>query len=148
VVGREAAERLEELGIGLGRIRRRFSRKCIAADLGAKLPPPRPVDRAVDDDPVQPGREGAAAIEAVQRPHRGEKGLLGDVFRRCRVVDDEVGRPVGPRPVVAEELLERGGRAALRAADPGALVRTRGVRPPRVVHARDRLSDREIPPSP
>jgi hypothetical protein len=85
-------------------------------DLAAQLPRARVVDRPVDDDPVQPGAEGAAAVEAIQRADRGEERLLRDVLGGGRVVDDEPGGAVRARPVAAEELGEGLGRAALRGA--------------------------------
>ena len=94
------------------------------------------VDRAVDHDPVDPGRERAPAVEAVERPHGGEERLLGDVLGGCRVVDDVVGRAEGGRPVQLEERLERLARAVLgRAHEPplrgpaGLVARPRSRRP-------------------
>jgi hypothetical protein len=48
---------------------------------------------------VQPGAEWPAAVEAIERIDRGKEGVLGDVLGRPGVVDDEVGRAVGARPV-------------------------------------------------
>ena len=78
---------------------------------------PRPVDRAVDHDPVQPRAERPAAVEAVQRPQRRQERLLGDVLGGRRVVDDEPGGPVGRGPVAAEELVDRVRRPGLGGAD-------------------------------
>ena len=86
--------------------------------LAAKRPGPRPVDRAVDDDPVQPRPEGPAAVEAVERAYGGQEGFLGDVLCSCGVVADEVGGAVGPRPVRAEQRLEVRGRPGLSARAP------------------------------
>ena len=80
------------------------------------------VDRAVDDDPVQPGSERAATVEAVERADRGEKRLLGDVLGGRGIVDDEVGGPVGARPVRAEERLEVRGGSGPGTSNPGALI--------------------------
>ena len=88
---------------------------------GARLRPqragPRPVDRAVDHDPVQPRAERPAAVEAVQRAQRRQERLLGDVLGGRRVVHDEPGRPVGRGPVAAEELVDRVRRPGLGGAD-------------------------------
>ena len=94
--------------------------------LAAQLAGARPVDRAVDDDPVQPGAEGPPAVEAVEVAHRGEEGLLGDVLGGRGVVDDEKGRPVRPRPVQPEERLDPRGGPSLRRAHEGALVAAGG----------------------
>src|SRR5439155_9619303 len=80
----------------------------------------------VDDDPVQPGAERAAAIEAVEPAHRREEGLLCDVLCSSRVVDDEVRGAVRLWPVVPKQRLEIGDGSLLRAADPGALVASAG----------------------
>ena len=93
----------------------------VVARLAAERTRTRPVDRAVDHDPVQPRAEGAQPVEAVERPDGGEEGLLGDVFGRRGVMHDEVRSAVRARPVMPEERLEVGDRAALRAAHPGAL---------------------------
>src|SRR5207248_5130123 len=85
----------------------------------------RPVDRAVDDDPVQPGPEGTAAVEAVERSDRGEESLLRDVLGGGGVMHDEVRGAVGARPVVPEERLQVVDRASLSAPHPGALVALR-----------------------
>ncbi len=42
---------------------------------------------------------------------------MRDVLGRGRIVDDEIGGPVGARPVHAEERLEVGRRPGLRPAD-------------------------------
>jgi hypothetical protein len=62
-------------------------------ELGSQPPAPRPIDRAVDDDAVQPGAERPVAIEPVQPANCGEKGLLGNVLGRSGVMDDEVRGP-------------------------------------------------------
>lgn len=80
---------------------------------------PRPVDRPVDDDPVQPGAEGAAPVEAVERVDRGEEGVLGDVLSGGAVVDDQVGRAVRASPVGGVEIGERLARSALGLAPAG-----------------------------
>ena len=75
---------------------------CRAARLSPRSwPRPRPVDRAVDDDPVQPGPERTAAVEAVEVPDGGEEGLLRDVLGGGGVVDDEKGGAVGARASAA-----------------------------------------------
>ena len=105
----------------LGPVGRRELQRGLA-DLGPQRPGPRPVDRAVDDDPVEPRPERTAAVEPVERPDRGKERLLRDVLGRGAVVDDEVGGAVGARPVLPEERLEVGQRARLGTGDPGALV--------------------------
>ena len=125
--------------------------------LAPQRPRARPVDRPVDDDPVQPGTERPAPVEAVERPDRGEEGLLGDVLRGGRVVHDQEGGPVRRRPVRPEERLHRLVRARLRGAHPGALAPPRRARvapagPSRaavksIADARAR-ADRSSPPRP
>ena len=77
---------------------------------------------------MQPRAEGPAAVEAVERAHGGEEGLLGDVLGGGRVVHHEPRRPMGARPMAAEELGEGLGRAALRGAA-RAPARTRAPTP-------------------
>jgi hypothetical protein len=83
-----------------------------------RVQPPRAgvVDRSVDDDAAQPRAERAPAVEAIERPQRGDERLLGDVLGGRRVVDDEPGGAVGARPVHGEKALERLRRAGLRGA--------------------------------
>ena len=45
----------------------------IGLDLGPQAPGPGPVDRAVDDDPVQPGPERPARVEAAEMAKRGHE---------------------------------------------------------------------------
>ena len=71
---------------------------------------------------MEPRAERAPPVEPIECAHRGEERLLGDVLSRGRVADDEERRTVGARPVAAEELLERLGRAALRVPDEGTLT--------------------------
>ncbi len=108
----------------LGIVARR--RGGLGRGLGCELPAQRactrPVDRAVDDDAVEPRAERAPAVEAVERAHGGQERLLCDVFRSRRVADDQQRGAIRARPVPAEQLLERGGRATLRVADERALL--------------------------
>src|SRR5437868_1585098 len=97
--------------------RRRRRLRPVAEALPAQRAGARPVDRAVDDDPVQPRAERASAVEAVERAHRGEERLLRDVLGRGGVADDEQRRTVRARPVTPKELLERLRRAALSVTD-------------------------------
>src|SRR5439155_11077358 len=90
--------------------------------LCAKRSGPRPVDRAVDGDPVQPRTERAAVVEAVERAHGRKEGLLRDVLRGCGVVDDEIRGAVGAGPMLAKEGLEVRDRSSLSAPDPRALA--------------------------
>ena len=100
-----------------------LGRGCVdGLGLGAQRAGTRPVDRVVDDDPVQPRPERTAAVEPIQRPHGREKGLLGDVLGRPRVADDQVRRAVGRPPVRAEERLEIRDRPGLGPPHPGPLV--------------------------
>ena len=71
---------------------------------------------------MQPRPERAAPVEAVEIADGGEKRLLRDVLGGRRVVDDEVGRPMCPRPVQAEERLDPRGGPPLGGAHEGALV--------------------------
>ena len=103
---------------------RLLGRRHVGGELGLRAEPARagPVDRAVDDDPVQPRPEGAPPVEAIERADRRQECLLRDVFGGCGVVRDEIGRPIGPRPVGAEERLDVLHRAVLGAPHPGALA--------------------------
>ena len=92
----------------------------------AQRPRPRPVDRAVDDDPVEPGPERAAAVEAVEIADGGEERLLCDVLGCARVVHDEIRGAVGAGPVQPEERLDPRSGPSLRRAHEGALVAAGG----------------------
>ena len=108
---------LGEVGLtGPRRVHFRIGRR-----LAAQRSCPSPVDRAIDNDPVQPRAEGSSAIEPLERPDRGEKRLLGDVLGGGSVVDDQIGGTVSPRPVAPVELLERLVRSSLRGPDPAPL---------------------------
>ena len=113
-------------------------------DLGAQLARTRPVDRAVDDDAVQPRRERPAAVEAVEVANGGEERLLRDVLSGGGVARDEVRGPVGPRPVLAEEALEVGDRPALGSPDPGALRHPSTLRRKVLIRS---IRDRDLPGS-
>ena len=101
-----------------------MSNSSARVDLGARAEASGagPVDRPVDDDPMQPRPERTAAVETVEVAHRGEERLLRDVLGGGRVLHDEIRGPVSPRPVLAEERLEVRGRSRLRAPNPGALL--------------------------
>ncbi len=88
--------------------------------LGAELARSRPVDRPVDDDPVEPRRERAAAVEAIEVADGSEEGFLRNVLRGGGVAGDEMRGPIRSRPVLAKETLEVGDRPALGSPDPGA----------------------------
>ena len=90
--------------------------------LAAKCACARPVDRAVDDDPVQPRPERTAPVETVEVAQRGQERLLRDVLRGGRVLDDEIGGPVRPGPVLAKQRLEVRDRSRSGAPYPGALL--------------------------
>jgi hypothetical protein len=83
---------------------------------------PRPVDRSIDDDAMQPGPEGSATVEAVERADGGQEGFLRDVLRRRPVLDDQVRRSVRAPPVAAKEGLERFSRSGLRGPNPYTLI--------------------------
>ena len=106
---------------GLGRASRRRLQLGLDRGFLAQRSGSSPVDRPVDHDPVQPGPERAPAIEAVQRPHRRQEGLLRDVLGRRGIVDHQVRGPVSPRPMAPVELLERLLRAALCRPNPAPL---------------------------
>jgi hypothetical protein len=55
---------------------------------------------------MEPRREGALAVEAVEVAHRGEERLLRDVLGCGPVLHNEKGGPMGARPMLAEEGLE------------------------------------------
>ena len=99
------------------RARRRLA-DASAGDLAPQRAGARPVDRAVDDDPVQPRPERPPAVEAVERAQRREERLLRDVLGRRGVVDDQ---PRGPVRRAAS-----GGRksSSIAAADPPCAART------------------------
>ena len=82
----------------------------------------RPVDRPVDDDPVQPRPERTAPVETVEVAQRGQERLLRDVLRGGCVLDDEIGGPVRPGPVLAKQRLEVRDRSRSGAPNPGALL--------------------------
>ena len=71
---------------------------------------------------MQPGRERACAIEAVEHADGLQERLLGDVLGGVRVARDEVRRAVGLPPVAAVELLDRARVAALGALHERALA--------------------------
>jgi nicotinamidase/pyrazinamidase len=128
VVRRERGERGHGLGVQVvGRWLR--SRRRDDEPFVSDFPPegscPTPVDRPVHYDPVQPGPEGAPTVECVERANRGEERFLGDVLGRGGIVDDEVGGPVGPGPVVAEQGLEVRSRSGLGGAHPGTFLAAR-----------------------
>ena len=58
------------------------------------------------------GPNGRRRSKRSQRAQRRQERLLGDVLGGRRVVHDEPGRPVGARPVAAEELVDRVRRPA------------------------------------
>src|SRR4051794_22134444 len=90
--------------------------------LGAQLPHARPVDRSVDDDPVQPWAQWAAAVEAAEVANRRDERLLRDVLRGTVVLSDEEGGAIRPRPGGAEELARRLLRSACGIADKRAFA--------------------------
>jgi hypothetical protein len=103
----------------------------VAAHLGPALPRLHPVERAVDDDAVQPGPERPPAVEAVDRAHRGEHRLLGDVLGRGSVLHDQERRPVRRVPVAPDQRLDRiGGAVPGLAFERGLVPPARGA-PPR-----------------
>ena len=118
------------VAVGRGRLRQR-----VGGRLGPQRAGARPVDRAVDDDPVQPRAERAAAVEAVERAQRGQERLLRDVLGGRGVVHDEPGRAVGGRPVAAEELVDRVAAPRWAARTSAASVRRLSGRPTRSLPA-------------
>ena len=79
-----------------------------------------PVDRPVDDDPVQPGPERPPPVEAVERANRREKRLLRDVLGGGGVCRPRAARR-GRRAASARERAARalrGARAGPRAPRP------------------------------
>src|SRR5581483_2733636 len=121
VLWRQRADRVERPVAELRPLRGGRAREGVAACLRPERAQARPVDRAVDDDPVQPRPERAAVVEAVEVANGGEERLLRDVLGGGGVVDDEVRRAVGAGPVVPEQRLEARGVASLGSANPGAL---------------------------
>ena len=97
----------------------------------------RPVERAVGDDAMQPGRERARAIEAVEHADGLQERLLGDVLGRVRIARDEIGRAVGLPPVAAVELLD-GARIAAAARTGRARARCASAAPARAQRCRRR----------
>ena len=121
--------------------------------LAAQLARAGVVDGAVDDDAMKPGTERPAAVEAIQRADGGEERLLCDVLGGGGVVHHEPRRPVGPRPMAAEELGEGLRRAALCRPHERWLGRARpgparSAGPQRLqgdrLHARDRRTDHAL----
>src|SRR5262249_42482692 len=92
------------------------------AHLAAERTRACPVDRTVDDDPVQPRAERTTAVEALQRADGCEERLLRDVLSSGCVVYDEVRGAICTWPVVAEQRLQVGDGSILCAPDSGALV--------------------------
>src|SRR5207249_6275871 len=90
-----------------GALRRSRLRHALEIELAPQRTGAAPVDRTVDDDPVQPRAERAAPVEAVEGAHGREERLLCDVLGCCGVADDEQRRAIGARPVGAKERLER-----------------------------------------
>ena len=88
----------------------------------SQLPSPRGVDRAVDDDPVQPRPERTTPVEPIERTHRSQEPLLGDVLGTGGVMHDEIRRPVRAGPVGAIETLQRRDRPGLGGPDQGPLL--------------------------
>ena len=135
--------RAERVSVGLGRGR---SRQVVAElDLGAQPARARPVDRAVDDDPVQPGTERPAAVEAVEVAHGGQERLLGDVLGGGGVAGDELRGPERARPVLAKEPLEVGDRPLLGTPDPGALRHPSNLRRQRAHEVHTLRGPRRVP---
>src|SRR5689334_7577814 len=116
---RKAVQLLQQL---LGVLGPRRRGRVDGLRLGTQRGGARPVDRAVDDDSVQPRPERAAPVEAIKSPHRREKAFLRDVLGRGRIANDQVGRAVGRPPVRAKERLEIRGRPGLGPPHPGPLV--------------------------
>ena len=81
----------------------------LESGLAAELPAAGEVDRAVDDDAMQPRAERSAPVEALEAAQRGEKGFLRDVLGGRCVVDDEKRGSKCLRPVQPKESLERRG---------------------------------------
>jgi moderate conductance mechanosensitive channel len=104
---------------------RRFGR--LPAELPVEGAGARPVDRPVDDDPVQPRPERPSPVEAVERADRREERLLRYVLGGGRVTDHEQGGSVRAPPVVTEQVLECALVTALRGAHPGALATCGGL---------------------
>src|SRR5581483_8304549 len=120
VLGRQPRDPFERAVVGLGIRRRRV--ELAELDLGPEAAGPREVDRAVDDDAVQPRAERPAAVEAIEVAHGGEKRFLRDVLRGGGVAGDEIGGPESARPERAEQVFEVVDRPALGTPDPGALT--------------------------
>jgi hypothetical protein len=57
---------------------------------------------------MQPRPERPPSVEAAEVANCCEKRLLCDVLGGCRIVYDEIGSPVGLRPVVPEQRLQIG----------------------------------------
>jgi hypothetical protein len=92
LVGRKRGERHHDrVGVrgSLGGLRKASGGGVVGEigehDLAAQRPRAGVVDRAVDDDPVQPRPEPTAPVEAVERAHGGQERLLRDVLGRRRV---------------------------------------------------------------
>src|SRR5581483_5874534 len=121
VLWRQRADRVERPVAELRALRGGRAREGVAACLRPERAQARAVDRAVDDDPVQPRPERAAVVEAVEVANGGEERLLRDVLGGGGVAGDEPRSAKRARPVLAEEPLQVGGRAALGTPDPSAL---------------------------
>ena len=110
----ELNERGHELGrqrlraIGRGDIELRLQ----ANDSLATGPGPKCVQRLVHDDPMEPGMEMAAAVEALHRAQGREQCLLSNLLGLGRVVDDQVCGPIGDWPVAADDGFGRFARSS------------------------------------
>ena len=122
LLGGQLGERSEQRVVGRSALPRAGGAGSGASISAPQRPRARLVDRAVDDDAVQPRTERAAAVEAVEGAERGEESLLGDVLGGRGIVNDEVGGPVGAPPVQAEQLVEGSRGPALRAAHERPLI--------------------------
>lgn len=135
---RQVGDPIERAAVGF---ERRRGHVVAELDLGPQPPCSRPVDRAVDDDAVQPRRERPAAVEAIEVPDGGEEGFLRDVLGGSVVAGDEARGPIGARPVLSEEPLEILDRASLGTANPGALRHTGDIRLLDLPRSRGRIGD-------
>ncbi len=75
-------------------------------NLAAQAPRPRMVDSSIDDDPMQPGAEWPAPVEAIQGADRGKKCLLRDVLGSLRIANDQISSSMRVSPMASKECLE------------------------------------------
>jgi hypothetical protein len=105
-------------GVGLGRV-------GVEAGDRSAAPAPQLVEARVGGDPVAPGGEGAAAVEAREPPDDGDQRLLGGVVGIGVVPGEAAADGVDAVLVAAQERVEGAPIAGLGGLDERRIVRGR-----------------------